>query len=156
MSEANNIPCISCGYDPRRVILYEVELLLPFKILSGNMLMTGAPKGRKKQYKNGWKYRSYKKGFEKVWSQRCLQVLPAEAKRRLEITRVKGKHAQPIDSDNLVLGCKPIIDILVEYEALKNDSPKWLERAPIQQEKSSDGRHYTRIRLLEYEQDGTP
>ena len=150
---APNIPCAQCGYDPTRTVLYEVELLIPFKILSGNMLMTGNRKGAKR-YKSGWKYRSYKEGFRKAYSNFALKVLPAENKRRVEITRVKGKNAQPIDPDNLALGCKPLYDILQEFEAIVNDNPNWCERGTPTEEKSSDGKHYTRIRIVEYEDDG--
>ena len=130
-------------------------MLIPFKIMSGNSLMDGNRKGKKK-FQGGWKYRAYKEGFEKQWKKQALQVLPAENKRRLEITRIKGKYANPIDHDNLVLGIKPLIDVLVDYDALVNDNPKFLERAKPREEKSTDGKHYTRIRLIEYELNGEP
>lgn len=53
-----------------------------------------------------------------------------QKKRRLEVTRVGHRI---LDVDNLIGGCKPIVDALKMEFLIQDDSPKWLESEYRQQ-----------------------
>ena len=55
---------------------------------------------------------------------RMHRYAPADKRMQMELLRV-GKRI--IDADNLIGGCKPIVDALVKETLLVDDSPKWLD-----------------------------
>lgn len=144
-----NIPCAACGFDPTKKVTYEHEETIRFKWKSGNIIN---PPGHKSQ----WVYRSYRKGFQDRFSEVAHQFTKAERYRRITLTRVYGKgpkggRCYPFDTDNLAQGAKPIIDSLVkDFALLIDDDPKSCERV-YRQEPSTDGKHYLKIKIEEFE-----
>ena len=46
---------------------------------------------------------------------------------RARITYTSYWCGKPIDEDNLIIGCKPILDEIITYGILADDSPKYLD-----------------------------
>ena len=141
MVRKTNIPCDSCGFDPLRTITYDVTILVPMVWKSRNHI--GNPTG-----KRAWMYHAYKREFKEKGGVHFMGVKEAKGKRRVEFVRLMGKWAKPIDPDNLDSGRKPLTDVLVDVGLLIDDSPKYVEHAPVRQEKHD--RHYIQIRLIDY------
>ena len=62
----------------------------------------------------------------------------AKGKRYVKIVRVYGKGCRAFDMANLVGGAKSLVDVLVEIEALKDDTAEWMI-ADYAQEKAAMG-----------------
>ena len=112
---------------------------------SGNYIGTGIGK-------HAYKYRKYKADFKAKATPHLLNVDKASGKRRLEMTRLKGYQANPMDPDNLRAGAKPLIDILVAMDLLIDDSPQHLELALPKQIKSHNKTNYIQLRFIDYEE----
>lgn len=62
-------------------------------------------------------------------TRRAAATLPAKpaGRRSVTVTRLMEPGDRRFDLENLVAGCKPIIDALKRLGVLHNDSPRWLE-----------------------------
>jgi Holliday junction resolvase RusA-like endonuclease len=109
--------CNVCGWDPSKEAAWSWEQTLDFEYKSGNYW---ASRGT-----SGGKYRGYKRNFRR----RLKKVLEkgnlrqAKAFRRVTLTRLWGKHQRAIDGDNLVMGGKPLRDVLTEEGLIVDDRP---------------------------------
>lgn len=115
----NNTPCENCGWDPSKRAVWSWEVTLDFEYLSGNKVPPN-DRGR-----SGWKYRNYRKEFERQLRKvvEAEKLREAKVYRRATICRLWGKHQSAYDTDNLVAGGKPLRDILVRCRLLVDDRP---------------------------------
>lgn len=115
------------------------EFVLPHQIRSGNWLIRAH-----------WaKRRAIAKDLETmVWlAARGGQIKAADGFRYIHIQRIGGKE---LDYDNLVMGCKPLIDAIKRVGLLIDDNPKNLH-AVYSQRKAGAGERpgTTRIEIWE-------
>lgn len=101
--------------------------------------------------KNNHKYRWWRDQFEKLLGPWLQTLPPAQAYRRVTLTRLYGKGKRPYDRENYSGGCKPLVDTLTNYGALYDDSETWCERHYLQS-RSPDGVDYIEIKLEELQQ----
>ncbi len=111
----NNIPCTSCGFDPSKKVVWSKEFVVNFAWLSGNQLRSN-DKGRK-----GYRYRNYRRGFERVIREYAADVRKAKCFRRVTLTRMWGKGQRAYDKDNLLVGAKPLCDVLTAQNLILDD-----------------------------------
>lgn len=127
--------CPACGFDtdarPTRTWTIVLELVFPsLNQLKGNT-------------KVGYAYRRWRREFEGALANHGLPT--ATCPRRVTVTRWYGKRKRAYDTANLSGGSKPLMDTLVNYGILYDDSPTWLE-VHFHQRPSPDG--VDRIELL--------
>lgn len=115
--------CPSCGFNLDAKATLITDMTLPVQILSGNYI------GGNVRGASGWRYRKYKSEFSKVMPQ---ATVPARVRRRIQITRVFKTPKRAFDRDNLIWGCKPIVDCLVARGWLVDDSPEYVESLILQ------------------------
>lgn len=132
--------CPACGFDDSLTVTAAWEFKLPIKLLSGNQIK-GSGRGR-----SGWKYREQRKLWARAMTAAGIDCPPAEGSRRLWLTRLWGKGQRAYDEDNLIWGCKPVVDEIVAQGWLLDDTPDKVERI-YNQEKSPDGFNYVKVRL---------
>jgi len=145
-----NIPCASCSYDPTREVLSSHEATIRFKWQSGNQIN---PYGAAKV--GPWRYNKYKDSWKKQFGVVATEYPDATDASfyRLTLTRIYGKgpkggRCYPFDLDNLAQGAKPMIDILVKFDVLFDDSPQYTE-VHYKQEQSEDRKHYVKVLVEE-------
>lgn len=73
-----------------------------------------------------------------------LPHLAPDERMRISITRLYGGSEREFDYDNLVGGCKGLVDSLTHLRLIRSDSPRWLERDYRQERSSTPG---VRVRL---------
>lgn len=127
----NNNPCQACGFSPDAEIETVAEFVLNTELLSGNKIGGND--------RNGWKFRSAKEKYK-----RAINIIgfpkehcKAGEKRRVIITRYMTAKQRKFDRDNLIWGCKPIVDILKSRAWIFEDSPKYVE--VIYKQEKADG-----------------
>lgn len=76
---------------------------------------------------------------------RRKNIMPADMPRSVRIVRYS---AGTLDRDNLVGGCKPLVDALVRNRLLVDDSPEWCDVSYIQ-EKVGRGGAFCTVALFE-------
>jgi len=111
---------------------------IPIAVPSANELKRAAYSGDKSRYKRlrtdfGWLVKS------------AAQWVPkATAPRKVRITRLMGKNGKLYDHDNFVSACKALLDELVAFGLLVDDSAEWVT-ATYAQEKAKE--HGTKVEL---------
>ena len=95
--------------------------------------------------KNRWAYANWKKKV-RVIGLYLPEVTRIRSKSSVVIARHYGKGRRKYDHDNMVGGCKPIIDLLVRQGYLYNDTPEYVEVEYIQV-KSDDGEDQIEIQV---------
>lgn len=88
--------------------------------------------------KNNNAYRWWRNQWAKLLKDQVGAVPPAAAKRRVTITRHYGTKQRAYDRINYAAGCKALLDVLVGYGVLYDDSELWCEDH-YRQVKSVDG-----------------
>jgi len=79
----------------------------------------------------------------------CQRLKKATTKRSVKIVSYRTKA---LDHDNLVGGCKALIDALTKNDVIVDDSPKWIGKPDISQEIDTK-RPRTEITIAEAEDD---
>jgi hypothetical protein len=73
-------------------------------------------------------------------------VPAATGPRKVTLTRLIGKNGKLYDADNLVAGCKPLVDVLVMRGLLQGDAP---HQVVVEYQQERSGEHGTRVELTE-------
>lgn len=98
--------------------------------------------------KNANKYRWWRREWEKLFGEWLGTVPNAMALRRVTFTRWYGKGNRAYDRRNFAGGCKPLLDTVVNYGALYDDSAAWVQDNYVQV-KSTDGIDYIEVKIEE-------
>lgn len=121
--------CVKCGHNPEAKVAGCWAFALDKRITSANTRTVNAGASR-------WRYA--KERDEWGWLVRLAIALALRespkyrrsrpsSKRRVTITRAYAGRCQEIDRDNLVSGCKTLIDALVREGVVHDDGAEWLE-----------------------------
>ncbi len=110
-----------------------LKVTVPMKVLSGNRWL----------WRPWYVYDNYKKKWFKYLPLfiKVAKGVPA-GKRKVIIT---GYLKRRLDDDNFALGCKPIMDFLVKWFWIRNDSPVWVE---VERDQVISQREETTIEVL--------
>lgn len=100
--------------------------------------------------KTGHKYRWWRRKFEDEFGTWLVKIPPAKRLRRVTITREYGKGKRAYDRVNFMAGCKPLLDTVVNFGALYDDSENWVDDF-YRQFKSLDGLDYLEVKVEEME-----
>lgn len=133
--------CVKCGFDPDAKMGQSWTATAESYAPSVNE--TGA------NTKINRVYRQWRKRWEKQFGPWLKTLPPAKAKRRVQITRVYSGRQRPYDRINFASGCKPLLDTLVEFGGLYDDSPTWCDDY-YEQRKSPDGKDYIVVTIDEF------
>lgn len=135
-----NVPCQACGFDPTQKINEVGTLYLSCELLSGNKT------GSNGKGASGWKYRKAADKYSRAVN--LSEPLPLAApgsRRRVTITRLYRTGRRKFDKDNLVWGCKPLVDVLKKRGYIFDDNPKHVEVVYLQK---PGGTNFDRIEIL--------
>lgn len=125
--------CAMCGFNEKALIGATWEMEFRHGYPSLNSLGTNS--------KHNHLYRTHRRQWEGLLKAYKHKITPAIRKRRLIITRGWAKGHRAYDYINLVGGAKPIVDVMVEYGYLYDDTPDWLEDYYLQRKSISDKGH---------------
>jgi len=145
--------CELCHWDPARTVGAEwvFQGSLAVKWHGGKLVpapwSTNQLGGNSKRH---FLYRRYRDALADYLAPWLNRVPHAQRFRAGIITRHWGKGARAFDQENLIGGCKPLIDVLRQYGAIIDDSPSYW-RGYYQQQKSTTTEASFSIRLLEFE-----
>lgn len=116
--------CPKCGYRAEAVVTARWVLHLDKRLTSANLRTVNAGTSR-------WRYAKERDqwGWFLKAVARSVQVVPATAhtKRRVTISRLYCGRQREMDADNLMGGCKALIDALVRERVVHDDKAAWLE-----------------------------
>jgi hypothetical protein len=116
--------CVKCGHDPDAKVSGCWTLVLDMRITSANTRTVNAGASR-------WLYAKARDEWQwLVKAERCnrgVTVARPGGKRRVTIERQYAGRCQEMDRDNLVAGCKPLVDALVRELVVHDDKAAWLE-----------------------------
>lgn len=123
--------CVSCGFDPDAVVLRSWSFEIGKEVESLNAHRTNAG--------SRWAQAAYRKRRDAwlLWMRVARinnQITAASSRRRVTIERRIGYRQREFDADNLIGGCKPLVDAMVREGLLLDDKR---EHAEI---------HYTQIK----------
>lgn len=132
--------CVKCGFTPDAAVSARWEFVLDKRIESANNRTVNAGATR-------WRYA--KQRDEWTWLVRAASLrLPREprsarpsSKRRVTITRRYAGRCRLLDKDNLVGGCKALVDALVHEGVVHDDKPRWLELHVLQEQGERNETH---------------
>lgn len=138
--------CEKCQWDSDRVPLHRWQAEIVYSLPSQNDLGGN--------HQNGWTYRKYRRELSEALKEQLNAIPRAEKFRVGLITRLyglsaKGRQKRQYDLENLIGGCKPLIDVLKDYAVIVDDRPNFW-RGHYDQVKSPDGIDRVRVVLLEY------
>jgi hypothetical protein len=132
--------CTKCGYDPD--VVYTEAWTATAKSYAPSVNKIGI------NGKNNHQYRQWRKSWAKLFGEWLKSLPVATKRRRVSITRMYGKNERPHDRINFAAGCKPLLDVIVEYGGLYDDSAAWCEDH-YEQKKSPDGKDYVIVTIEE-------
>lgn len=123
-------------------------LELPVRLYSLNQIYRWRYGGR-----GAWRYHRLRMEYGwAIMAEGAKGVRPAAPNatgpRSVCITRIMGPRARRYDADNLAGGAKPLLDELVKFKLLKDDSEKWC-RVEYAQERGRE--HGVRIELEDFD-----
>jgi len=99
----------------------KITITLPLKIESLNKV---GP------YSHWWVYSRYKKKWVDAVGFSLPRIeVPEQVRRIIRVTSVRKRY---LDSDNLIGGCKPILDALKKRGYIVDDSPQWVSVKYVQ------------------------
>jgi len=130
--------CPSCHYNPGAPSR-EWVVRLKKHLISGNLL------GARKDGRYRGQLRYYQKKLAAPDVPRADNVV-----RQVVVTREYRKRRRKYDYDNLVWGCKPILDVMTELGYIVDDSPTWVTRGYFQ-ESSETMVDWVTIRIQEFD-----
>lgn len=93
-------------------------------------------------------YRNWRKKWAKQFGAWLKTIPTATQRRRVSITRYMGKGQRAYDRQNFASGCKPLLDTIVEYGGLYDDSPNWCSDF-YEQKRSPNGKDYVVVTIEE-------
>lgn len=96
-----------------------IHLETPKKIESLNRILK-MPSWARKRYNVDWRQEIYIEYLRKYRS----KPKQAKEKRYVQITSLRTRK---LDMDNLIGGCKGLVDALKKHDLIVDDSPKWIE-----------------------------
>lgn len=109
--------CVKCGHDPAVLVAARWTITiaaLEVKSLNAHAVNAGHARHAYRRSRDQWQWT--------VTAARLAQRIPvAQAKRRVTIRRIIGYRQREFDLDNLVGGCKPLVDALVRDGLLVGD-----------------------------------
>lgn len=129
-----------CEWDLDAEVTWETEIILHVSAPSQNQT--------RGNHKYAYGYRNIKKDLMRALAAELVEVPRAKRWRRGIIHRCYAKGKRAYDVENLVGGCKPLIDMLKESRVIIDDNKKWWQGAYLQS-KSETGKDYIRITLQE-------
>lgn len=139
-----------------------LEIVIPVKLDSPNWLRNPHWSARNKETKmwqaaihysagcglTTWTLKLGEKStLDKRGHYRFVELRKKERRRVTVIRQVASRREFMQDDDNLKFALKPVNDALKRLGLLFQDSRKWLEQPPVDQQVSPDGRPYTIIRI---------
>lgn len=107
-----------------------IHLEIPKKIESLNRILN-MPLWARKRYNVDWAQEIY---IEYLRKYRC-KPKKALGKRFVKITSLRTRK---LDIDNLIGGCKGLVDALKKHDLIVDDSPKWIE---VEYKQETDGKN---------------
>lgn len=132
--------CTKCGFDPDVTCIHSWTATANSYAPSLNKVGTNT--------KTNHVYRSWRKNWAKQFGTWLKSIPEAKDRRRVQITRMYGKDERPYDRQNFASGCKPLLDVIVEFGGLYDDSPAWCDDF-YEQKKSPDGKDYVIVTIEE-------
>lgn len=114
--------CPRCGHDPSAVVLARWTISIEREIRSLN-----AHRGNYGAQR--WAYKADREAWQQwfVVARRNQDIPAGTAKRRVTITRLIGYRQREFDHDNLVGGCKVVVDAMARAGLLVSDKPADVE-----------------------------
>lgn len=109
--------CVKCGHDPEVRVLsrWVLEIgALEVKSLNAHSVNAGHARHAYRRARDQWQWAV-------VAARHARRVPQATSKRRVTIRRIIGYRQREFDHDNLVGGCKPLVDALVRDGMLIGD-----------------------------------
>ncbi len=115
-------PCPACGHNPAAIVTASWSMFIPLDAKGMNSRVTNSGSSR-------WAYAAERNSWSLVLrnAMRIAGVPAATGFRRLTITRCYHGRQQLRDRDNLIGGCKSLVDALVRASALVDDDAKHAE-----------------------------
>ena len=132
--------CPSCGFNADRKTVALGQWKLTTELASGNVVRSNSGGN------SGYSYRKHRSRYQRAVNLHPAPELHVGGKRRLTITRLWGKGKRALDRDNLIIGCKPLIDVIVRAGWVFDDKPKYLE-VVYKQVKNPNGLNEIEIKL---------
>lgn len=116
--------CQRCGHDPDARIAARWSFFVDKEVQSLNAHHVNA--GAK------WQQAIYRRERDEwmLWMQAAKgnqMITRAQAKRRVRLVRMYTGRQRPFDVDNLIGGCKQVVDGMVRAGLLRDDSKQWAE-----------------------------
>lgn len=129
-------PCVKCGFSPDAVVSARWEVVLDKRIESANnrTVNAGATRWRYAKQRDEWT------SWIRARARGILDARPSE-KRRVTITRRYAGRCRLLDKDNLVGGCKALVDAMVHEGVVHDDKPQWLELHVLQEQGAKNETH---------------
>lgn len=114
--------CPRCGHDPGATVLARWNISVDREIRSLN-----AHRGNYGAQR--WAYKADREAWQQwfIVARRNQDIPEATGKRRVTITRLIGYQQREFDHDNLVGGCKVVVDAMVRAGLLVSDKPADVE-----------------------------
>ena len=118
--------CRYCWTDLSRVPELAWEVVLPLEPPSQNDV---ALKDRR-DFMARKRYKKFRSDYGELFAhhKRGLDIPDASAKRRVIITRLYDSSGRRRDISNIIGGCKPLLDAMVDAKLLVDDTEDWLEQ----------------------------
>lgn len=134
--------CQMCEFDPGKVYIKHFFRALDLSLPSKNQFIGNG------KANIGWKYRKIRQEFLEALDKPGCKA--ADNFRYIGvITRYYGERKRPYDLENLVGGCKPLIDALKHHNIIPDDNPAvWV--GYYKQERSTTGSDWASVDILRY------
>lgn len=128
--------CMKCGFSPDAAVSARWEFVLDKRIESANnrTVNAGASRWRYAKQRDEWTW------FVRANSQH-VSTAGEVSRRRVTITRRYSGRCRLLDKDNLVGGCKALVDALVREGVAYDDKKPWLELHVLQEQGERNETH---------------
>lgn len=128
--------CLRCGHDDAVPIVARWTMTLPLEPPSQNQVHN-----KTRFSKEARLYRQFRDEYALLFlsEMRRQGIAAATGRRIVTITRLIGKGHRLYDAANMVGGCKPAIDSMVNVGLLKDDTERWFQ-GWYRQEKDEHGK----------------
>jgi hypothetical protein len=122
--------CVKCGFSPDAQVTARWSFRLDKRIESANTYTVNKGNSR-------WRYSKARDEWALLVRALVLTVRLVRAsplgKRRVTIMRHYTGRCREMDKDNLVAGCKALVDAMVRETVIWRDAPAWLELHVMQE-----------------------
>ena len=130
-----------CRFDPGATVTASWTLRVPSYCPTFNSIG--------KNTKNNFRYRGWRKVWEKEFGPWLQTIPPAMKYRRVTITRYYAGRNRAYDHQNFAGGCKPLLDVIVTFGGLYDDRDLWCEAHYVQIKAGSDGVDVIEVKIEE-------